>query len=202
MKTKQQKRVIGIIAAIAFNKVSEVSKKKQVEEEIKSAMENALTDEEKEIETKKQEAANEKDQKVKELTDALQRLQAEFINYKNRTEKESKLLVEYANSELIKKMLPVLDSFEIALKNSQDTAKFKQGMEMLHAQFLDVLKQEGLNRIEAEGKKFDPYKHEVLLKQNSEHDEDTVIDELQKGYQVKDRVIRHSKVKISAGKKE
>ena len=141
---------------------------------------------------------DEKNQKIAELTDMLKRTQAEFINFKNRTEKEAKHLCEFATSDLIKRMLPVLDSFEQALKNAPDT-EFKKGIEMVHIQMLDAFKQEGLKSIEALGKKFDPYHHEVLLKEKSEKPEDIVIEEFQKGYMLKDKIIRYTKVKTSAG---
>ena len=136
---------------------------------------------------------------IKELTDTLQRVQAEFINYKNRVQKENHEYVEYANAQLARKLLPVLDSFELAWKNTQDFEKFRQGIEMVYAQLLDILKQEGLSVIQCQGIKFDPYKHEVLLKEKSDKEEDMVLEELQKGYEFKGRVIRHSKVKVSGG---
>jgi molecular chaperone GrpE len=135
--------------------------------------------------------------KVAELTDLLKRNQAEFLNYKNRTDKENKVIVEYANSDIVKKLLPVVDSFEMALKNTDDPESFKKGMEMIHSQLMNILKQEGLSPIDVDGKKFDPYLHEVLMKEKSDKEEDTVIDEFQRGYKFKDRVIRHSKVKLS-----
>ncbi len=131
------------------------------------------------------------------MTDTLKRIQAEFINYKNRVERETRELCKYSNAELIKKLLPVLDSFELALKNSSEPKRFKEGVEMVYAQLLDILKQEGLKPINALGEKFDPYMHEVLMKAKSEKGPDVIIEEFQKGYVLKDRVIRHSKVKIS-----
>jgi len=178
-----------------------LSKKKQVEEEVNSAMEKALS-EEKQAKDEKKPEADDKEKEISELTELLKRVQAEFINYKNRTEAEKKALVEYANADLIKRMLPLMDTFEIALKNSKEPEMFRKGMEMLYAQFAELLKQEGVRKIETHNKKFDPYMHEVLMKVHSEHEEDTVLDELQKGYMLKDKVLRHSKVKISAGKLE
>jgi molecular chaperone GrpE len=134
---------------------------------------------------------------IAELTETLKRVQAEFINYKNRTEKETRQLIEYANGDFIRKILPVLDSFELALKSTSEPEKFRKGIEMVYAQLLDVLRQEGLMPIDSQGKKFDPYLHEVLLKEKSDKEEDTVLEELQKGYKLKDKVLRHSKVKIS-----
>ncbi len=134
---------------------------------------------------------------IKELTDTLQRLQAEFENYKKRIEKEKAEYKKYVIAEFIKKLLPVLDSFELALKNTTDKEKFMKGIEMIYAQFYGMLKAEGLMPIKSVGEKVDPYKHEVLLKQESDKEEDVILEELQKGYMLNDFIIRHSKVKIS-----
>ena len=139
----------------------------------------------------------EKQQKIEELTDALKRLQAEFENYKKRIDKEKIEFVKYAHADMIAQLLPVLDSFEIALKNASDKEKFVEGIKIIYAQLYSVLKAEGLKPIKATGEKFDPYKHEVLMKQESEKPEETILEEFQKGYMLNDRVLRHSKVKIS-----
>ena len=136
-----------------------------------------------------------KEDKIKELTELLKRTQADFINYKNRVEKETKQLMEYGDASVISDLLPVLDSFEHALKSNQ-SEEFKKGTELVYAQFLDILKQKGLSEIDAGGI-FDPYKHEVLLKVKSNKQENTILEVLQKGYQFKDKVIRHAKVKVS-----
>ncbi len=138
-----------------------------------------------------------KEKEIAELTDMVKRTRAELINYENRITKESRQNTEYANASLVKELLPVLDSFELALKNSQDFDKFKDGMEMIFAQFFGILKQQGLTPINVENKKFDPHLHEVLIKQKSDKEEDTILEELQRGYKFKERVIRHSKVKVS-----
>ena len=137
-----------------------------------------------------------KEDKIKELTELLKRTQADFINYKNRIEKETKQLMEYSDASVISELLPVLDSFEHALKSTQNE-EFKKGIELIYTQFLDILKQKGLSVINSEGK-FDPYKHEVLLKVKSNKPENTILEVLQKGYQFKDKIIRHAKVKVAA----
>ncbi|NTV23170.1 MAG: nucleotide exchange factor GrpE, partial [Nanoarchaeota archaeon] len=76
--------------------------------------------------------------KIAELTDMLQRLQAEYINYKNRTEQEKKACQEFGGAALALKLLPIMDTFEIALKNSEDHEKFRKGMEMLYAMLVDT----------------------------------------------------------------
>ncbi len=135
--------------------------------------------------------------KIGELTETLQRLQAEFENYKKRVDREKEEFVKYAKAELMQGLLPTLDTFEIALKSTKDNEKFVKGMEMVYAQFVSALRSEGLKPIEAVGKKFDPYLHEVMLKEKSDKDDGAVLEELQKGYMLNDRVLRHSKVKIS-----
>lgn len=144
---------------------------------------------------------DEKDQKIAELTDCLQRLQAEFENYKKRVEKENNNFLKYANAGLINELLPLLDSFELALKNKESKEDFIKGVELIFAQLFSTLEKQGLRPIEAEGKPFDPYKHEVMLQEPSDK-EGIVLEELQKGYMLYDKVLRHSKVKVGKKVKE
>jgi len=139
----------------------------------------------------------EKSSKIEELTDTLKRLQAEFENYKKWNAKEKVDFIKYAHADLIAQMLPVLDSFEIALKNTSDKDKFIEGMKIVYAQLHSMLEAEGLKPIKATGEKFDPYKHDVLMKEESDKPEETILEEFQKGYMINDKVLRHSKVKIS-----
>jgi molecular chaperone GrpE len=138
-----------------------------------------------------------KDQKIEELTNDLKRLQAEFENYKKRCEKENASFREYSNAILIKKMLTVLDSFEIALKNTANPEEFVKGVELIYSQFYSILQDEGLMHLETVGKRFDPYLHEVLLSEKSNKEDDTILEELQKGYKLKGCILRHSKVKVA-----
>jgi len=139
----------------------------------------------------------EKQKTIEELTDTLKRLQAEFENYKKRIDKEKAGFVKFAHADVIAEMLPVLDSFEIALKNTNDKEKFIEGIKIIYAQFHSILEAEGLKPIKAVNEKFDPYKHEVLMKEESDKPEGTILEEFQKGYMLNDGVLRHSKVKIS-----
>ena len=143
------------------------------------------------------EILEESNKKIDELTDTLKRLQAEFENYKKRVEKEKTEFAAYACSDIIEELLPVMDSFEIALKNTSEHEKFVKGVQMIYSQIYSALSSKGLKPIEAVGKKFDPYRHEVLMKEESEKEDDIVLEEFQKGYMLNDRVIRHSKVKVS-----
>ncbi len=137
-----------------------------------------------------------KDKKIAELTDSLQRLQAEFENYKKFVERSSHDLRKYAAADLIEQLLPILDSFELALKQTKDKEKLCKGIELIYSQFHSLLEKQGLKKIDAKGK-LDPHLHEVLLKEESDKEEDTIIEELQKGYMLGDKVIRHTKVKVS-----
>lgn len=128
--------------------------------------------------------------------ETLQRLQAEFENYKKRVEKDVALSNACSRQDFIKKLLPVIDSFELALKNKEG-ADFKKGVEMIYAELYSLLRNEGLAPIDALGKRFDPYVHEAVMKEESDEDE-VVLEEFQRGYKLGDAVIRHSKVKIGA----
>jgi molecular chaperone GrpE len=142
------------------------------------------------------ETSDEQSQLV-ELTDTLKRLQAEFDNYRKRSDKDRTEFAKFANASLIEQMLPVLDSFELAMKNTADKEKFLQGVKIIFAQLYSILQSQGLRPIECKDSKFDPFKHEVLMKEESEKPEDTVLEEFQKGYMLNEKVLRHSKVKIS-----
>ncbi len=147
----------------------------------------------KEAKTKKEKTDKEI---IQELTETLQRLQAEFENYRKRTEKEKCEFVKCSNAQLIEKLLPVLDSFELAIKNHTDHEKFVKGVEMIYAQLFSALESEGLKPVECLGKKFDPYLHEALMHGSSEKEEGTITEEFQKGYMLNGNILRHSKVKI------
>ena len=133
---------------------------------------------------------------VEELTALVKKVQADFENYQKRAEKERKQFLEYANQELIQHLLPVLDSFDLAMKNTQN-----KDIEALHNQLWQLLSSQGLKKIESQNKIFDPHLQEALMQETSEEPEGTVLEELQTGYRFKDKVIRTAKVKISKGKK-
>ena len=142
--------------------------------------------------------SDDKDKKIAELTDTLKRLQAEFENFHKRTEKECCDFRKYANAKLVTKLLPVLDSFELALKNTGNNEDLKKGVELIYSQLLQTLQDSGLKKIDAINKKFDPYKHEVLLtEERADKDEDMILEEFQAGYMLENNVLRHSKVKIA-----
>ncbi|MDD1748825.1 MAG: nucleotide exchange factor GrpE [Methanothrix sp.] len=126
-----------------------------------------------------------------ERLDQLLRCRAEMDNMQKRAAREKEDQVKYASEKLISKILPVLDSLEQASKHDE-------GTKVLYQQLLDILKGEGLASIDAAGQKFDPYKHEALYQLKSEElEEDTVAEEIQKGYVLNCRVIRFSKVAVA-----
>jgi molecular chaperone GrpE len=141
-----------------------------------------------------------KDEKINDLVCTLQRLQAEFENYKKRIDREKEISIKYASDDIIIKLLPILDTFEIAIKNADEKSNFVDGMKLLFSQLYSTLEKEGLTQINPINEKFDPEKHEVLLCEESEKPENTVLEVLQKGYILKDRIIRHAKVKIAKNK--
>jgi molecular chaperone GrpE len=135
-----------------------------------------------------------------EYLDALQRSQAEFANYKKRVARDQGLLVARAAERLVKELLPVLDDLERALvaANEHEEAKLEEGVRLVHRSLADALAREGLVEVETDGK-FDPHTQEALLSQPSEAEEGAVIQVLQKGYKLGDRVLRPARVVISSG---
>lgn len=139
-----------------------------------------------------------KDVRIAELTHMLQRLQADFENYKKRIDREKSDYATYLNVSLIKKLLPLVDNFDIALKNTESKDEFIKGMDLIYVQFIDMLKNENVERIESVGKPFDPHNHQALMAEDKKGTKSNiVIEEFQAGYKLKDRVIRPAKVKIS-----
>ena len=135
-------------------------------------------------------------EKAEEYHSQLLRLHADFDNYKKRSEKDVKEFIKYANEELIIKIIDIYEDLERALK-AGDSQDIKQGVEMIHKKLTDTLKNEGLCEIETSGEEFDPYKHEALMVEDNEDYEDgTIIEELAKGYSLDSKVIKYSKVKV------
>jgi molecular chaperone GrpE len=125
-------------------------------------------------------------------------MQAEMQNFKKQCDKSNEDFKKYCHADIVAKLLPILDSFELALKHTENKEEFVKGVELIYSQIYDMLEKEGLRPIKAEGEKFDPYKHEVLLTEKTEKDseDEKIIQELQKGFMFKDKVLRYSKVKI------
>ncbi len=136
------------------------------------------------------------EQKIIELTDTLQRVQAEFDNFRSRMQKENQEFLRCANKNLLEKMIPILDTIDLALKNSADKDEFIKGAELIFTQIKDLATCEGLEEIEAQGKRFDPSLHHALITEEAE-EEGIVLEVLQKGYTLGGKVLKHAKVKVS-----
>ncbi len=135
-----------------------------------------------------------------EYLDALQRLKAEFDNYRKRVAREQLELTTRANERLVGELLPVVDDLERALEaaTAHEEAKLEEGVALVHRALVDLLARNGLTEIATDGA-FDPHTQEALLSQPSSEDEGTVIQVLQKGYTLGDRVLRPARVVVSAG---
>jgi molecular chaperone GrpE len=133
------------------------------------------------------------------LFDRLQRLAAEFDNYRKRNAREQLALSERANERLVKELIPILDDLGRALEaaTEHEEAKLEEGVRLVHRALSDLLAKEGLAEIETGGK-FDPHVHEALLSQPSDEEEGSVIEVVQKGYKLGDRVLRPARVVVAA----
>ncbi len=196
-----------------------MSKKKNVqpEEEVKQPTDpqeeakveeqtEAGTDTEEAQETKAEETEKKEDQgsKDKEALEALQgkmiRLQADFDNYKKRTQKEKADTFAFAQETLMTKLLPVIDNLERAEKagDNGNVDSYREGVEMVFKELMNVLGGEGLKEIEAQGKPFDPnFHHGVAVGDDGEKEDQEILEVFQKGYQFKDKVIRAAMVKVN-----
>ncbi|MFQ6064850.1 MAG: nucleotide exchange factor GrpE [Candidatus Bathyarchaeia archaeon] len=148
-----------------------------------------------------QKALKEEHQKSNEYLNRLKYLQADFENYRKRMEKEIRETAQASNEKLIANLLNVVDELELALRSGRETENKQallEGVEMTLKKMHAALEQEGLAKIDAVGKSFDPKLHEVLMKvPTNEHDENVVIEEVRTGYMLRDKVIRPSIVKIA-----
>ena len=169
-------------------------KKEQDLEEIEAEVVDQVEEIEEEIkEEPKADSENEAS-----LKESLARLQADFINYKNRTEKEKSNIHKYANEGLILKLLSVVDNMDRALANADEEDSFVAGIVLIRDEFLQVLENEGLKEIESDGAKFDPnFHHAVFIEENDEVESKNVIETFQKGYMIDEKVIRPAMVKVA-----
>ncbi|MCM8782225.1 MAG: nucleotide exchange factor GrpE [Candidatus Omnitrophica bacterium] len=151
-------------------------------------------------ETSQQEAAQQP-QTLELLQDQLLRLGAEFENYKKRVQREREDLIRYAGETFILELLHIVDNFERAFQAADKTQDFKvlhKGVEMILKEVEEFLAEKGVKKIETVGKQFDPHKHEAIEQiVCADKEENTIVEELQAGYELNGRVIRPAKVKIS-----
>lgn len=170
-----------------------LEEEKEVEKEVEKEDEVILTEEQMKIEALETE--------VKALNDRLIRVQADFDNFRRRTKQEKEAAAKYKAQNLIEEIIPAVDNFDRALgvkAESEEAKAILQGMDMVYRQLADALKNEGLERIESVGQSFDPHYHQAVLQvETDEFESNHVIEELQKGYKLRDRVIRPAMVKVN-----
>jgi molecular chaperone GrpE len=142
------------------------------------------------------------------LRERLMRVSAEFENYKKRQSREKQDAIKFANERLLKELLPVADNFELALGSAKQTEQLDeaginnlvQGIEMVHKQFAEALKKNGVEAFSALGERFDPSKHEAIsTKEDASVPNQTVLEEYQRGYMLQGRLVRPAMVIVSSG---
>jgi len=146
-------------------------------------------------------AVSELEKKLEEAENRYIRLQADFDNYRRRVRLDAEAAEKYRAQSVISDLLPALDNFERALAmelEGEQANSFKQGMELVHRGLMEALNKEGLQVIEAKGKPFDPNFHQAVMQvEDNSMEPNSVVEEFQKGYVLKDRVIRPSMVKVN-----
>lgn len=183
--------------------------KKDLEDQIKDMkkklklQDEELNDTHEELKTKTEKLAKmEKnlentDEKIGEYTSHIQRLQSDFENFKKQTEKQKQDIIKFANENLIVNILDSYEDLERALEQSENEKELREGLELIYSKMKNTLEKEGLEVIPAQGEKFDPFKHEALMAESTDdHENGEIIDELMKGYSLKDKVIKYSKVRV------
>ncbi len=177
------------------------------QKKVKDIKEVEITDEESvegTNDTKLEENVTHLEQEIAELKDKLLRKAAEFENYKRRTENDQISLITFAAESFIQKLLPVIDDFERSLGHideAEDINAIKKGLKLIYDKLLKVLDEQGVKKIEAVGNPFDVDYHEALMQRPDDSVEPhTVLEEMEKGYTYKEKVIRHAKVIVSEEK--
>ena len=136
-------------------------------------------------------------QELDMANDALLRLKAEYANYQRRTEEEKKATYTLAVADVMKSIVDVFDDFRLALSHNQDGEEFRKGMELIFAKLYQMAEDKGLEKVETEGVLFNPNIHEVMFAEESDKPSQTVLEELQPGYILGGKVLRHAKVKVA-----
>jgi len=173
-----------------------------IEDELEEKESTEINEDKNDADIEENDANSELQEKYDLLNNQYIRLAADFDNFRKRTEQEREALLKYGAESTLKKMLEVLDNFERGLKAIEtvdDCEKVKECYNLAYKNFNDVLTKAGLEKIEAEGKEFDPNFHEAVMQTPSEDvEENTIIAELQKGYKLGDKVLRPTLVNVAA----
>jgi len=148
-----------------------------------------------------EEELEDKEETIKELKDRVRHLKADFDNYKKRQSSKKEEQVDKEKGELIKDLVPLYDNLDRAFKSfekNDDKDSFVEGVEKIYAQFAEFLEKRDIEPIKAEGEKFDPNKHQALMRVESDnHQHNEITEEFERGYTYKDRVLKPSKVKVN-----
>jgi molecular chaperone GrpE len=147
--------------------------------------------------SKCQETIDKLEEEKSEIVSHLQRLQADFENSKKQVEKEKISIVKFANEQLILNILESYEDLERAINQSKTKKELREGVELIYSKLKSTLEKEGLKEIPTKGEVFDPLKHEALMTaQSDDHENGEIIDELMKGYMLKDKIIKYPKVRV------
>lgn len=171
-----------------------------LDEEDSNEQTTSSTNEEEILEDPSQKEIDALTEENEQLKDRILRVQAEFENYKRRTQKEKAAERKYKAEELATELLPILDNFERALQTeiSDENKGFMEGMQMVYNQLQEALKAQGVEQIHTRDQEFDPtFHHAVMQIEDEEFESNMVVEELQKGYMLKDKVIRPAMVKVN-----
>ncbi|MCR6096798.1 nucleotide exchange factor GrpE [Salipaludibacillus agaradhaerens] len=164
--------------------------------------EDIQSDEEEKSENDESDETQELERKLADATNRMLRIQADYDNFRRRTKQEKESAAKYRSQSLAEKLLPALDNFERGMMitpQEEETKSLLQGMEMVYRQLKDALAEEGIEPIETVGKPFDPHYHQAVMQvETDEFESNVVVEEMQKGYQLKDKVIRPAMVKVNA----
>ena len=156
------------------------------------------------LEVQLQKEVEEKSKVIADYENTLKRLQADFENYVKRVEQEKQNATKYAVAKILTKIVHMIDDLDRSLQileNTQDK-EINTGIQMIHKQFHKILQEEGIKPFDSKGKKLDPYQHEVIEMVAHDSPEGTVIEEVQKGYVMHDKILRTAKVRVSKGKQK
>ena len=179
--------------------MEEVNEKVKNTESVKEEQDSKSEEELEKIKAELEEAKKERE----ELYERLLRLSAEFDNFRKRVQKEFEKFKELANEALIKEFLIILDNFERAIEAIEeggDLSTLVDGVKLIHRQFKETLKKFGVEEIEAEGNVFDPNVHEAVMQVEDDEKDNVVVKEVQKGYKLKGKLLRPSKVVVAKKK--
>lgn len=167
---------------------------------------NQVNDEKSEISQEELKELREKAEELKTVKESCLRTMADFENAKKRLAREKEDFAKFANETIISQFLPVLDNFDRALAHASEndaSESFISGITLIRKQIFDILKNSGLEPIEALGKEFDPHVHEAVgVIETDEHPADTVVEEVQSGFMLKDKLLRPSWVRVASSKNE